>query len=143
MLRACVRPGPTVRCAARASARSSSRSELSGSSRKGLLPSRSVEPAAVNSRTPMPIHDQCHRGLPGIRANRRKSIKDAATARAAARVPGIGWDNEDQTWCEGVGNAVHNELQRAFEHADDLFVWMLMVGKRRAGIDVDPRVRDA
>ncbi len=39
--------------------------------------------------------------------------------------------------------AFDDEFQLAGQHVDDLFVGMLMLGERRARIDVHPRVRHA
>lgn len=40
-------------------------------------------------------------------------------------------------------NAVHDQLELALNHADNLLVRMLMFGKPRARIDGDPGMRDA
>ncbi len=40
-------------------------------------------------------------------------------------------------------HAVHHQLELAFDDADHLLVRVVMLGERRAGIDVDPRMRHA
>jgi hypothetical protein len=58
-------------------------------------------------------------------------------------MPRVGRDDEDHPRRETMRNAFDDELELAGEHADDLLVRMLMLGKRGAGIDIYPRVRHA
>ena len=55
----------------------------------------------------------------------------------------LGRDDEDLAGREPVCHALDDELELAGNHADNLFVRMMMLGKHRSSIDVDPRMRNA
>ena len=53
-----------------------------------------------------------------------------------------GRNHKHLTRRQPVADPLDNQLEVPFEHADDLFVRMLMLWKRRAAVELHPRVGD-
>lgn len=62
---------------------------------------------------------------------------------AATRVPRVWRNHKDLPGRQAMRDALNDQLQFAFEDADDLLVRMLVLGKRRTLIDIHPRMRHA